>query len=145
MLFFLYGADTYRIKEKIDDIVTTYRKKNPNSLSLIQLDMSEESLEAVYENLSVFSIFSEKKLLILSNVFSDATKGQEMAQCFKDKQIAKEEDVVLIIREGGEVKKQKKSEGDLVDFLFSSGKCQEFKLLNFYRIPILERGALVEP
>ncbi len=132
MLFFLYGQDSYRVKEKIDEIVSEYHKKYSSGLSLARLDMSNEDVLAVRENVSVVSMFSEKKLIILSNVFGDKTKEKELLEYLADKNINEDEDVILIIRHDSSQKVNARNAFLL--FLLKSGKSQEFKLLTLPKL-----------
>lgn len=142
MLIFLHGADSYRLKIKIDEIIVEYQKKYSSGLNLAKIDMEESDISALREQSDVVSMFSEKKLVILSNVFGNTQKEETLLNYFIDKKLAKDKDIILIIKSveadtrGTKRKVKKEEQSGLREFLLSNSKCQEFKLLS---IPQLRR------
>ena len=68
MLIFLYGPDTYRIKEKTEEIIAEYKKKYSSGLNLTKIDMSEKDISDLRAATEVVSMFFEKKLVVLNNI-----------------------------------------------------------------------------
>jgi len=76
MIYFIYGQDSYRSKRKLEEIIEGYKKVHKSGLNLIYADTKESSFKDFYNQLKISSMFAEKKLVVLRNVFGDA-KFQE--------------------------------------------------------------------
>ena len=111
MIIFLYGPDTYRSRQKLKEIIEQY--KNPASgenldsagikkihksgLSLIYLDGENLKFEDFRDIIQQTSMFSEKKLMILSNVFTNQDFKEKF---FKNaKEFLKSKDTILFYEE----------------------------------------------
>ena len=72
MIIFIYGPDTYRLNRKLDEIVGQYQKIHKSGLNLRYFDLSEEdiSFSNFIDEFGQTSMFKEKRLIILKNVFS---------------------------------------------------------------------------
>lgn len=68
MIVFLYGQDSYRINEKLKELVNGYKAKNPSGLNLVSLDFTESGLEDLEMNLKSESLIPEKKLIMVKNI-----------------------------------------------------------------------------
>ncbi|MCX6813700.1 MAG: DNA polymerase III subunit delta [Candidatus Azambacteria bacterium] len=95
MIIFLYGQDSYRISQKIQEIVKGYEAKNPSGLSLIRLDLRENKLEEFFESVKSNSLIPEKKLIILKNIF--ITNSETFLKFLKSSNLSKRGDVILLI------------------------------------------------
>lgn len=114
MIIFLYGQDTYRMREKMKEIVEHYKKVHKSGLNL----KYSEKIEDLEDNLKQTSMFKEKKLIILANLFSNP----ELKEKFLEK--IKTDDIILIYQEGDIDKNN-----SLFRFLKENAKCQEFEFL----------------
>ncbi len=96
MIIFLYGKDTYRIKEKIKEIVLSYQKKHKSGLNLRYIDLLRDnfSIEQVCRESCQQSMFKEKKLYILSNSFS---KKEELKKTLES--LNNSDDIFLLYEE----------------------------------------------
>lgn len=127
MIIFLYGQDTYRMREKLKEIIASYRKIHKSGLNLKYFDCFKKSGEAIFsdfkDEIRQTSMFKEKKLAVITSPFSDTD--------FKDgfleeaKNLLKSEDIILLYEEG-EIRKN----NSLFKFLGKNTKCQEFKVLS---------------
>ncbi len=123
MIIFFYGEDTYRMREKIKEIIERYQKIHKSGLNLKYFADFDDLKDGLRQN----SMFNEKKLAIIENLFS---KPEFKAKFLKGgKNFAESEDVVLIYQEG-EVKKN----DDLFKFLIKSSRFQDFSLLEGYKL-----------
>ena len=77
MIFFLYGPDTYRSRQKLNEIVTQYKKIHKSGLSFTYFDKDSFNLEELEDELQAISMFKEKKLIVLNNIFSILKKNEE--------------------------------------------------------------------
>ncbi|HOC53673.1 MAG TPA: DNA polymerase III subunit delta [Candidatus Pacearchaeota archaeon] len=122
MIIFLFGEDTYRLKEKLREIIEEYKKKNTSGFNLRFLDAKEILFDDFKSELLSISMFKEKKLVVLSNIFS--------ASKFKEDFLERGEPLfgsenILIIYEPGNVSQKEK----LATFLKKKAKTEEFKFL----------------
>jgi len=80
MIIFLYGADSYRRKKRLDAIVGEYKKKH-SSFSMERFDLAEGEFERLKEFAGQMLIFDSAKLAILKNVFD--FEGKELKDFLK--------------------------------------------------------------
>lgn len=118
MIIFLYGEDTYRMKEKMKEIIERYKKIHKSGLNLKYFDYFED----LKDGMKQISMFKEKKLAIINNLFSKIEFKEKFLE--KGKNFTKSEDIILIYQEG-EIDKN----DSFFKFLKKNAKCQEFRLL----------------
>lgn len=100
MIIFLYGQDSYRSRQKLDEIVKHYKESNKSGLNLIYTDVAKSTFIDFYNNFKVSSMFSEKKLVVLTNLFSkkdfqeDLLKNIKIIESLKDVVVVYQEDAV---------------------------------------------------
>ncbi len=73
MIILLYGKDTYRKKVKLEEIAEKYKDKYKSGLNIKFYDQSASFSDISDENKQA-SMFEEKKLVILRDVFSKGNK-----------------------------------------------------------------------
>ena len=71
MIIFLYGKDSYRLKQNLDKIVDEYKKKY-SGLSFSVLDINEDGLGKLEDTIKTISFFDEKRLIVVKNSFGNA-------------------------------------------------------------------------
>jgi len=122
MLIFLYGQDTYRSRQKLNEIINHYKKIHKSGLNLKYFDGRELSLEGFKDEIQQTSMFAEKKTIVLKSVFPN----REFKESFlKDsKKFINSKDIILFF-EGGEVLRN----DSLFKLLKKYGKSQEFEPL----------------
>lgn len=118
MIIFLYGKDTYRMREKMKEIVEHYKKIHQSGLNLKYLD----DFSDFEDNLKQTSMFKEKKLIIINDLFSSSEFKERFSE--KRKDFLKSEDIILIYQEKDFIKSD-----SLYKFLKRNIKFQEFELL----------------
>jgi DNA polymerase-3 subunit delta len=141
MFIFLYGTDNYRSRQKLNEIIKHYKKIHKNELNLRYFDGENLNFQDFREKIQQFSIFKEKKLIILFNFFSNTralAKGKDerssslieikkrfLEEEAKNKFLSKIEEIIVFYEE------EKVSEKDaFYFFLKKHAQCQEFKLLD---------------
>jgi len=122
MVIFLYGSDTYRSRQKLNEIIEHYKKIHKSGLSFKYFNNESLNFQDFENEIQSTSMFDEKKLIILEN----ATKNKN----FKDKFLASLKKFValndiILFYETGEVSKN----DSLFKFLKKSGQSQEFQPL----------------
>ena len=125
MIIFLYGEDSYRSRQKLQEIVQHYKKIHKSGLSFLSYNAKEINFQDFFNNFKNPSIFKEKKLIILKNVFSCPERAEGFQEDFlKEAQNFINSKDVILIYEDNEVKGKNK----LFKFLKDKTKSQEFKL-----------------
>ncbi len=124
MIVFIYGEDSYRSRQKLEEIIQEYKKTNKSGINLRYFDCEESSfsIEDLKSTAQQFSMFKDKKLSIVKNAFSEAEVKQKLLKLVTD--FVQSDDVVIIY----EASKPKESDA-LLKMLKKEGKSQEFKKL----------------
>jgi len=133
MIYFVYGEDSYRAKRKLEEIIEGYKKIHKSGLNLIYIDAKEpasakgfgeakKDFKDFYSNLKITSMFAEKKLIILKNIFSDAKFQEDFLENIKNLEDIKD---IIVIYEDGLADQRTK----FFKALQKCAKCQEFNFL----------------
>jgi len=120
MIYFLYGQDSYRAKRKLEEIIDGYKKVHKSGLNLIYIDAKENSFKDFYSNFKITSMFAEKKLIVIKNVFADKKFQEDFLSALSGPALGGEN--IIIIFENEEPDKRIK----LFKSLQKCAKCQEF-------------------
>lgn len=122
MTILLYGPDTYRSRQKLNEIIESYKKIHKSGLNLKSFDGKELNFEDFSNDFWSFAMFAGKKLFILKDVLSSQGFKEKFA---KDcKRFVDSQDLVLFY-ETAEVPENDR----LLKLLKKSGKSQEFGYL----------------
>jgi DNA polymerase III delta subunit len=135
MIIFLCGEDTYRARQKLKEIIEHYEKIHKSGLNLKYFDCSKKeeiSFSDLKDEIRQTSMFKEKKLIVITNPFSNPALKEEFSKETRPRQgsggqakgLLKSEDIILLYQEGEINKKD-----TLFKFLKKNVKCQEFKAL----------------
>lgn len=123
MLYFLYGADTYRLGQKAKEIEEQYLKVNQGVLNLEKFDAKNIFFDDFWEALCQRSMFIQKKLFFVENVFGVEKFAVDFAKKVKD--IVQSTDVVVVLE-----KKEPSVKNPLFKAILKQGQVQEFKKLD---------------
>lgn len=123
MIIFLYGEDTYRMREKLKEIIERYKKIHKSGLNLKSFDDFTNFEEGIRQT----SMFKEKKLAVVTNIFANPDFKEKFYQSKKD--FLSSEDIILIYEE-----KEFNKNNSLFKFLKKNAKSQEFKFLTGQRL-----------
>ncbi|MFA4931201.1 MAG: DNA polymerase III subunit delta [Patescibacteria group bacterium] len=77
MLYFLFGPDTFRAKQYIDQTINQLKKTDPD-IAVQKLDGTTILPQPLAENLEPLALFTSRKITIIKNLFT--TKNQVKAQ-----------------------------------------------------------------
>lgn len=128
MIIFLYGQDSYRIGQKLKEIIEVYKVKNPSGFNLVNFDLSENKLEDFFEAVKSGSLIPEKKLIIAKNI--ETADSEELLGFIKSQNLSKRDDVILIA-----VSFNDSGKNQLFEYLIRKpNQSQNFKLLNEYEV-----------
>jgi len=125
MLIFIYGQDTCRMKAKLSEIIEEYKKSHKSGLSLKFIDCQKSGIGAFSDfndSSKQFSMFKEKKLIVVTGPFSDVDFKEKFLKNKED--FVKSDDLVVFYQEG-EIRKN----DSLLKFLEKNALCQNFNLL----------------
>jgi len=78
MIIFLYGKDTYRSRQKLNEIIEHYKKSHKSGLNLKYFNGNDFSYQDFKGDFRLVPMFEEKKLAILTNVLPN----QELKENF---------------------------------------------------------------
>lgn len=148
MIFFLYGQDTYRSREKLRELKEKFaREVDPSGANLVVLDGALMKPEDLRNAMSAMSMFVKKRMVVVERLLESGKKSvqEAVAEYLQSKDFP--EDHIVVFWEGEISKKQKnikakkqtkkKKEGSstssetiaLVDLLKKQKYVQEFALL----------------
>lgn len=122
MIIFLYGEDTYRSRQKSNKIIEEHKKIHQSGLNLIYLDGKNLEFEDFKDVFQQTSMFGEKKLVVLSDVFSSQDFKEKFLK--NSKTLLNSKDIILLYEEDGISEKDR-----FLKFLNKQGKSQNFQLL----------------
>jgi DNA polymerase-3 subunit delta len=129
MIYFLFGQDTYRSRKKLKEIVEEYKKRHQSGLNFIKINFDEKDLDDFKQNIKTVSMFDEKKLIVMEEVFQQPEYFQEeLLNYLKKKKMDIDKNSILVFW-AEEVKT-----GGLFKFLKKKAKTQEFKLLQPHKL-----------
>ncbi len=145
MIYFLYGPDKYRARQKLNHIIKEYKKNHQSGLSFIIIDLDSENnsfdkekLEDIKKTGNTVSMFDQKKLIVLKNSFSQSEKfQQEFLDYLKQKKAAEDKDLSIVLLEEKIDKKSK-----LFKFLKQKSNNQCFDLLKNHQVVKWIKGHL---
>jgi DNA polymerase-3 subunit delta len=121
MIIFLYGTNSFLIREKLGAIKNKFYAQNPGDFGLEELYGDEISnVEEMKSKLSASSLFSSKRLIILKNIFSGV--DLEFRAGLSEDLSKLSSEVTLILTENSKPDKREK----LYKNLIKIAKCQEF-------------------
>lgn len=109
MIIFLYGPDSYRLKQNSNIVLDNYRKKHPGGV-FFKFDLANDGEENKFEDaVKSGSLFGEIKLIVLKNVFSKNIYSNRIVELIKTQNLLKEKDTVLLFVENQEAKELAKN------------------------------------
>lgn len=122
MIVFLYGVDTYRSRQKLNEIIEHYKKIHKSGLNLRYFETGNLNFQDFKNEIETYSMFREKKLIVLKDVFSNKDFQEEFLK--QGEKFVNSENIILISEER-EIDKN----SHLFKFLEKNSKPQEFNLL----------------
>ncbi len=119
MVIFLYGEDIYRLVENRESVISSYQAKHGSGFNFFRIDAAaSESADQVAEALKSASLFSEVKLVLVSNIFAQSERATELLELFTKYSIAQDPKIVILATHGGSQTSAKPK--DLFSFLSDS-------------------------
>jgi len=127
MIIFLYGEDTYRSRQKLQEIVDHYKEIHKSGLNLKYFEGESVAVQDVKNELRTVSMFKEKKLLVVMG----AINNQEFKEGFlKEMAGFKNSDNVILIYE----EKTGNIRDSFITSLKKNAQSQEFESLTLPQV-----------
>jgi len=137
LLYFLYGPETYRLQQKAREIEQQYLAVNQAVLNLEKFDAQNIGFTDFWQALSQRSMFVQKKLFFVENVFNVVQFASQFAK--KTKEIAQSSDIVVVLE-----KRDLSAKNPLFKILLKQVRVQEFKKLKGQPLKTWIREELVQ-
>lgn len=122
MIIFLHGPDTYRSRQKLNEIIEHYKKIHKSGLNLRYLDRENLNFIDFKSEMETSSMLGEKKLIVLKDIFVNKDFQEEF---LKQREKFVNSDNIILIYE----KKKIDENAPFFKFLKGHSKSQEFELL----------------
>jgi DNA polymerase III subunit delta len=123
MIFFLYGKNSYGADQELKNIVKSYvgptDGKRKVKYALRTFNENELDFQSVENELQTGSLFDDKKIIILKNIFSDKIFKEKIFE--NSGKFLKQENIILICQDGDIDKRDA-----LFKLLLKEARCQEF-------------------
>jgi DNA polymerase-3 subunit delta len=145
MIIFLYGEDTFRSREKLKEFKEKFlRDVDPSGNSLMTVNGGETTMEKINEALTSSSLFVQKRMVIIENIFANKDKSiyDQVYEYLRAKE--KEQENIIIFWD--ETSGEKKSTNKLFKYLSKSPNLKQNKKLvqNFKNLSNTEATAWVK-
>ena len=85
MVYFFYGEDDFRLKRKISSVAAEYQAKHKSGFNFGYFDLAQEGeWEKLKNFFDSYSMFAEKKLAVVKDLFDVGKDIKEMKIDIKD-------------------------------------------------------------
>jgi len=102
MIIFLSGEDIYRLRENRESIIRSYQAKHGSGFNFFRIDgVSSSAVTETTEAIKSISLFSEVKLILVSNIFSNQKTAEELHELFKKYNITIDPRIVILATHSG--------------------------------------------
>jgi len=122
MIIFLYGSDTYRSRQKLNEIIERYKKIHKSGLNLKYFDSKDLNFQDFKSEFQQAPMFKEKKLAVLNDALSNAEFEENF---LKNEKNFRDSGNIILFYEKGEVN----TKNPLFKFLIKYAQSQEFEPL----------------
>lgn len=103
MIILLYGEDTYRSQQKLKEIIKEYQTKHQTGLNLMHFKEENFDFSQVREKIEAVSMFDEKKLIILENIFKNKDFQENFFDYIKKNKLKGSQDIIVVLRQVGKL------------------------------------------
>jgi|SRR3989338_1414710 len=100
MIIFLYGTDSYRLKQARRDVVGRYQVKHKSGINLFYSDFSQPAdIDSCRDALRTYSFFNEHRLIICENVFGKKSSAEALVKLIEDYRLIDDRDATVLVSE----------------------------------------------
>lgn len=108
MIILFYGPDSYRSREKLNQIIEKYKQSDSTQSGLFVFNEENFTLENFTHAVVAQSFFSAKKLLVIKNIFQEKfpkDAKQKLIEYLKEhKALSSDKDTVIVFWHGDTIK-----------------------------------------
>jgi len=136
MIFFLYGPDTFRSKEKLNAISKRFIENVKNAdNSLLKIEGQKTNLKEINQTIKDESLFSEKKMLIVEYILENKDKEflENFLDYLKKEKTSESQHAIVFFENDIDEKKLLAPAKKLFKYLSKEKFAQEFKLMTPYQ------------
>ena len=123
MILFLWGTDSYLLREQLQEWIRQYRRKHKSGLNEAFFNTQSFDVGELKNRLGSVSMFGEKKLVVLENIFSNSTAKEALLKLLKGSDVAQSQDIFLVFIEYVELTGERRDD---------DRKLQEFQSDKFF-------------
>ncbi len=124
MLYLLYGPDTFRSRQKLNEIILRAENLHRDKLTLRKIDLSEENIDVLGRELETPSLFSPFRFVVLNNAADKEIVKKLQILIDKHGLVKSKESIIVVHEENLEEKNV------LVQLITEKGKTQKFEHLS---------------
>lgn len=111
MIIFLYGEDTYRLAENRESVIRSYQVKHGSGFNFFRFDGAHPDAAAqVGEAVKSVSLFSEVKLVLVNNIFSNLATASKVQDILTTYKIPSDPGIVILATHAGSAAQAKPKE-----------------------------------
>lgn len=125
MVFFIHGENDFLSRRKLNEIIAKYKAANPSGMNFCRFDFKGCEFRDFLPSVESVSMFPEKKLAVLENVFQKKEIEAAFADFLGNNGVEKSEEIFLIFYESAKVPEK----SPLAAVLKKKAVCQEFSRL----------------
>ena len=103
MLILLCGEDTFRQQQKLKEIIREYRAKHQTGLNLVRFREENLDFGKLKEKIEIISMFDEKKLIILENIFNNKDFQENFFEYAGKNKLKGNQDVIVVLSQEGKL------------------------------------------
>ena len=133
MIIFLYGADTFRSRRKLNELIAKFKREvDPGGSNIAVINGEKADLGKLNEAIVSSSLLVKKRLVVIENVFEnklEAVPSQLLVQ-LKKHQDGPDSNIIILWSEVGANDALNKAKTELFKFLSKQKYAQEFKILS---------------
>ncbi len=143
MLILLYGEDTFRLRQKLNEIIGKYQAKHQTGLNLARFRENGLDFDKIKQKIEAVSMFDEKKLIVLENVLKNKNFSEEFLKYNKKNKLKDNQDVIVVFYQEGKLPS--------ISYKRQAGMFEEFKLLrgleliNWLKKQAVQNGININP
>lgn len=135
MIFFLYGQDSFRSRQKLNELKDKFtREVDPSGNSLNVVDGETAAIGKINDAAGAGTLFARKRMIVIENIFSNKNQNifEQVLEVFKSN---KSDDNIVVFRDDSVKLKKTKAKEEAVK-IDSSGREKKLaggalKLFNF--------------
>ena len=103
MIILLYGEDTFRLRQKLIEVIEEYKAKHKTGLNLARFEENNLDFDKIKEKIESVSMFDEKKLIILENALKNKIFSEEFLKYIKKNKIKDDQSIIVVIYQEGKL------------------------------------------